>query len=137
MKLSSINALLKSKLSTSYEFPSLDILSSYVYESMLYVCNKCEPAVLVRFNTASYDDNREKYRYTRNDSYIIIPDMPDFTNEDEHLMIDESLTFAVINYTCFLIAKDTGLIYKKLCDEIIADFIANDGRGVESSYLNY
>ena len=41
-------------------------------------------------------------------------------------MIDESLTYAVINYVAFIINQDA--FYRDLALEIISDYIANDGK---------
>ena len=54
-----------------------------------------------------------------------MPDVPNFSNDKEHLQIDESLSYAVINYVAFLINKDT--YYRTLALEIIADYNANNG----------
>lgn len=139
MKLSTVNELLRAKLSTSYDFPKNEVLSSYVYEALIYVATKCEPAILTRQVFINDDDldhaDGEVFRYIRNNACLIIPDIPNFNNKDEHLMIDEALVFAVINYTCFLVSKDEA-IYKKLCDEIIADYVAHDGMAYESSRIN-
>ena len=90
-------------------------------EAMLWTANKCTPSELLR----SVEHERV-YRNVANGFYITYPDKPNFDDEKEHIMIDESLTYAVINYVAFIINQDA--FYRDLALEIISDYIANDGK---------
>lgn len=106
-----------------------EILKAYFMESFYYVCNKCEPRVLTK---SLREGNERVLRDIRGGNMIIVPDEPDFSDKNEHLMIDEALSYAVINYVCFLISKCESVEYLKLCDTIINEFISNDGKELEN-----
>ncbi|WP_348518111.1 hypothetical protein [Campylobacter sp. CCS1377] len=127
MKTKLAKEIIAKKLSKDYNLPSDDVLKAYFMEGFYYICAKCEPQIL----TKTLRENHEVLRSLKNGAMIIVPDEPDFNDENEHLMIDEELSFALINYVCFLITKSEEAKYYKLCNEIINDFIANDGKDKE------
>ena len=89
--------IIEAKIKNSYKnIEDDEILKSYFIEAYYFVMSKCIPRVLVK-NTL---ENERVYRQLRDNHFLIIPDEPDFSNENEHLMIDEALSFAVINYVC-------------------------------------
>jgi hypothetical protein len=92
------------------------------FEAMLYVANKCIPNELLR----SIESNERVYRNVDQNAFLTYPDRPNFNDPDEHLMIDETLTYAVINEVAFLLNQDT--YYRTLALEIIADYNANYGK---------
>ncbi|OCX42606.1 hypothetical protein A7X81_04740 [Campylobacter ornithocola] len=118
----------------SKERTSVDdkFIKAYIMEAYYYICGKCEPSVLTK---TTREDDQVLLRNTRNNAFLIVPDEPNFEDEQEHLMIDESLCYAVINYVCFLMSKGENVMYLKLCNEIINDYISNDGKELENAYL--
>ncbi|CAM4030783.1 hypothetical protein [Campylobacter armoricus] len=107
-------------------------IKAYILEAYYYICGKCEPSVLTK---TIREEDQKVLRNVRNNAFLIVPDEPNFDDEEEHLMIDESLCYAVINYVCFLMSKGENVMYLKLCNEIIADYISKDGQELEYAYL--
>lgn len=108
------------KTTAGVKLPADDMLGSLFLEAMLFCCDKCVPNVLIRKHSSE-----KVYRNIEGNCFICVPDVPNFSNDKEHLQIDESLSYAVINYVAFLINKDT--YYRTLALEIIADYNANNG----------
>ena len=102
--------------------PDDETLADVFFEAMLYVANKCIPNELLR----SIESNERVYRNVDQNAFLTYPDRPNFSDPDEHLMIDEALTYAVINEVAFLLNQDT--YYRTLALEIIADYNANYGK---------
>lgn len=117
---------LEYKIAGGRKLPSDDLLSELFLEAMLWVCNKCVPNELVRQAESASESGARVYRNVENGLFIRYPEKPNFSDDKRHLMIDEPLTFAVINYVAFLIEKEP--IYKIEANEIISEFIANDGK---------
>lgn len=115
--------IIKQKSSNSFEMPDDENLLRLTMESFHYIACKCEPQSLVK----SVRNGERVIRDIRGGKFIAMPDEPDFNNQDEHIILDESLTYALINYVCFLISKDEA-VYKKLADELINEYNANDGK---------
>lgn len=116
--------ILKIRGKSGIKIPDDDILSELFLEAMLYIASKCVPSKLIR-HKREFSSNTKVFRCIEGDKFICVPDKPDFSNEKEHIMIDESLTYAVVNEVLFLINKDE--LYKKRANEIIALYNANDG----------
>lgn len=112
---------LEYKIASNRKLPPNEILSEMFVEAILYVANKCVPNELLRLKSTE-----RVYRNIENGFFIAYPQKPDFENEKEHLQIDESLTFAVINYVAYMISEN--LAYKAECNEIIGEYNANDGK---------
>lgn len=110
--------ILTNKAVAGKKLPNL-ILSEMFLEAMLWVANKCVPSELIRKN----ETEDEIYRVIGDAYFITVPDKPNFDDENDCLMIDESLTYAVINYVAFLINQD--IYYRTLALEIIGDYVAN------------
>ncbi|MBZ7949695.1 hypothetical protein [Campylobacter molothri] len=120
--------LVIAKVKNSYKMIEDDnVLKAYFMESFYYICSKCEPSVLLR----NVEEDQRIFRQVRNNHFIIIPDEPDFSNESEHLMIDESLAFAVVNYVCYLASRCEEKDFLMLCNNIINEYIANDGKELD------
>lgn len=122
MKLSLIKSTINYKNSGGKKLPEDDVLASLIYEAMYYVAGRCVPSELVK----SYSDYKERVlRPIENGNFIAIPEYPDFTKPERHLLIDEDLTYAVINYTMFLITQNA--MFKQVADEIINEHISKEG----------
>lgn len=113
---------LEYKIAGGRKLPSDEILASMFLEAMLWVCDKCVPNELVRQSEAE----ARVYRNIENGLFIRYPEKPNFSDDKRHLMIDEPLTFAVINYVAYLIEKEP--FYEAEATKRINDFIANDGK---------
>lgn len=122
MLLTKIKSSVQYRLSQGKKLPEDGVLESLIHEAMHYVCYRCVPAELVR----TYVDYEDKpLRFLQNGRFIAVPEYPDFTKTSRHLLIDENLTYAVINYTAFLISANP--LHKQLADEIINEHIATEG----------
>ena len=123
MLLSKIKTATQYRLSGAKKLP-LDIeLSELFMEALYYVCNRCVPQELIR---EAGIDTDAVLRNIEDGAFIAIPETPDFTSLVNHLQIDENLTYACINYVCFLITFRAD--FKAIADELIYDYLANDGR---------
>lgn len=120
--------LIIAKVKNSYKTIEDDeVLKAYFMEAFYYILSKCEPSVLLK----NVEVGEKVFRNVRDNHFLIIPDEPDFSNAKEHLMIDETLCFAVINYVCFLITRCEEKDYLMLCDKIINEYVANDGKELD------
>ncbi|MCD8212854.1 MAG: hypothetical protein LUC34_02170 [Campylobacter sp.] len=110
--------ILAHKITGGKKLPDDNLLSELFLEAMLFICDKCEPGELLR----GARNNEAIYRNVNDDIFLIIPSKPNFSDKNEHLQIDESLSYAVINYVIFLLSQDE--FYRRLALETIADYIA-------------
>ena len=108
------------KTTAGVKLPADDMLGSLFLEAMLFCCDKCVPTILLRH----FGSEERPYRNIDKQTFICMPDIPNFSDPKEHLQIDEALSYAVINYVAFLINKDT--YYRTLALEAIADYNANE-----------
>ena len=108
------------KTTAGVKLPADDMLGSLFLEAMLFCCDKCVPTILLRH----FGSEERPYRNIDKQTFICVPDVPNFSDPKEHLQIDEALSYAVINYVAFLINKDT--YYRTLALEAIADYNANE-----------
>lgn len=122
MRCQEAKKILKFKCVGDKKIPDDETLADVFFEAMLYVANKCIPNELLR----SIESNERVYRNVDQNAFLTYPDRPNFSDENEHLMIDEALTYAVINEVAFLLNQDT--YYRTLALEIIADYNANYGK---------
>ncbi|AQW81367.1 hypothetical protein CPIN17260_1078 [Campylobacter pinnipediorum subsp. pinnipediorum] len=104
--------------------PGDELLSELFLQAMFFVASKCVPSELVRRKRSSSDIR--VLRNIEDECFICVPDKPNFSNKQEHLMIDEELTYAVINEVLFLINQEP--FYRELAMQIIAQYNANNGR---------
>lgn len=108
--------------------PPLNQLSELFFEAFTHICDLCVPNELIRKNS-----DMRVYRNIDNGFYIAMPERPIFDENDPnydpnaHLMIDENLSFAAVDFVAFLITKNP--FYELLCDKRIDNFIANDQKG--------
>lgn len=108
------------KTTAGVKLPADDMLGSLFLEAMLFCCDKCVPTILLRH----FGSEERSYRNIDKQTFICVPDVPNFSDPKEHLQIDEALSYAVINYVAFLINKDT--YFRTLALEAIADYNTNE-----------
>ena len=116
MLLTRVKKSIDLKTRKSYQLPGDSELEELIYESLIYVATKCDPTELI----CSVITTETILRMIKGGQVIIEPEYPDLTNIDAHLQIDESLSYAVINYVCFLITKVA--MFKQLADEGIGTY---------------
>ena len=122
MLLSQVKSLITFHSHGGKKIPEDTQLSALCLQAMYYIIDRCVPDELLRIE----DSEDDVYRNMEDGAFIAIPDTPDFSNTEEHLMIDESLTIAVILYVAFLLTNDASK--KIMADEIINEYQANYGR---------
>ena len=122
MLLTKIKASVQYRLSTNKKLPEDVVLQDLLHEAAIYVANRCDPAELIR----PLGTDCTILKAIEGGKVIIEPEYPDFTQTARHLQIDETLSYAVINYLCFLVSKDP--MYKQLSDEDIAIYRSDFGR---------
>lgn len=119
--------ILELKAKSGIKIPEDALLSELFLEAMLWIASKCVPNELL----GKYTNDRKKiYRNISQELFIVIPDKPNFSSDTDHLMIDEALSYAVINEVLFLINKEP--FYRELSFGIIAQYNAN--YGIEKDY---
>ena len=101
MTLGAVKVSITKNMEQSYKMPEDDVLAEKVFEALLYVATECVPQVLLR---KKYVDNDALYRDLKNGFFVTMPEYPDFDIADRQLMIDEALSYAVVNYTCFMLS---------------------------------
>ena len=122
MLLTKVKASVQYRLSTNKKLPEDDVLQDLLHEAAIYVANRCDPAELIR----PLGTDCTILKAIEGGKVIIEPEYPYFTKTERHLQIDETLSFAVINYLCFLISKEP--MYKQLSDEDIAIYRSDFSR---------
>lgn len=113
MRLAKFKELLAYKLRGAGKLPDDEVLASLVFEAMLWVANKCVPAELLRYN----ETDERVYRHIADDCFIAVPDMPDFSDTERHLMIDEPLSYAAMNEVAFMHTADS--MFRQLALECV------------------
>jgi hypothetical protein len=111
------------RMAQSYALPDNNLLCALIHEALIHVARSCEPTTLIR------DDGSEHFgegvlRLLSNNKSIAFPQMPKMDEPTRHLMMDEELSFAVINYVCFLLSKEAG--YLSLYNSDILLFVKNE-----------
>ena len=126
MKLSKVKETFNTKIVIAGELksPTNLILANLCHEALLYVATRCTPLVLLR---EKVDETETVFRLITGAKSIIDPGTPDFESETEHLMIDEDLSYAVINKMCALYSREAKNIVKfeNEVKTIVNDFKAN------------
>lgn len=122
MLLSKVKKSIEYRVSQYKKLPEDDVLQDFIQEATIYVADSCDPTEL----TKKIITTETILKMIENDTYIVEPEYPDFSAEDRHLNIDEILSYAVINYTCFLISGNEG--FKTLTDKAIASYVCEYSR---------
>jgi len=115
MKLTRVKTAIDSRLASSFKVPDIEELQELVYEALQYVAMKVEPKDLLCKNGA--DDGEKVLRPLDKDFFIKVPEYPDLTHTERHLLVDEFLSYAVINHVCLLVSGDEK--FKLFRDEIL------------------
>lgn len=121
MLLSAVKTSIAKNLEQSYNMPDDGVLAEKVYEAILYVATQCEPQVLLRKH---YVEDVVVYRKLSSGFCIVMPEYPDFSVAKRQLKIDETLVYAVINATCFLLSSENK--FDIACARWIGLFRKND-----------
>ncbi|MDR0666287.1 MAG: hypothetical protein LBF71_02635 [Campylobacteraceae bacterium] len=122
MRLDAALEHIKLRCAQSYALPSDEMITALLHEALIYVARSCEPTVLIRHDGSEHF-GEGVLRLLPNNREIIFPEKPDITKPQKHLMMDEELSFAVINYVCFLLCKEAG--YLQICDRDILLYVKN------------
>ena len=115
MLLTKVKQAIDFRTKTKHKMPTDDILADLIQEATLYVANRADPVELTRQAIVS---DETVIKLIEGGKVIVAPEYPDFTKTSMHLMIDELLSYAVINYVCFLLTQEVG--FKALADDDIA-----------------
>ena len=132
MLLSAVKISITKNLEQSYSVPADDVLAEKVYEALFWVATECEPSELIRSTVAEADER--VLRLLPGMKFIVVPEKPDFANTSKHLMIDEMLSYAVINFTSYLLSGEVK--YKALCDLWVSKYRINDLNGFGSEEIS-
>lgn len=131
MLLSDVKKSITKNMEQSYKMPDDDILAEKVFEALIWVATQCAPSELVRDTIAEADE--QVLRYLPGMKFIVVPEKPDFKSTVKHLMIDETLVFAVINFTTFVLSNEAK--FKSMSDLWISSYKMNDIRGLLSEEI--
>jgi hypothetical protein len=107
MKIKDLKSQIRSRLAQSYHIPEDEIFHGMIQEAMVYVASSCEPETLMRYD-ASEGFGESVLRLEDRGFSVVFPEIPD--DEERHLMMDEQLSWAVINYVCFIHSKENGFL---------------------------
>jgi len=113
MLLSKVKQAIEFRTKTKYKTPDDGLMQELIYEALLYVANRTDPAELVR----TTETTEQILKMIEGGKCVVYPEYPDFTQTQRHLQMDELLNYSVINYACFLLTNDVK--YKQLSDEDI------------------
>ena len=130
MLLSSVKKSITKNMEQSFKMPTDDILGEKVYEALLYVATQCEPQVLLKKKNV---DDEDEFRPLHSGFYVAMPEFPDFST-DRHLMIDEALSYAVVNFTCFLLGGNA--LFDTMTTRWIDTFRKNDLNAYAGEEIN-
>lgn len=123
MLLTKIKKAVEYRLKTGRKLPNDEALQDILHEANIYVALNCVPSELVANGSEKKD--YEVLRLLEDDFFVKVPEYPNFSKPLRHLQIDEGLTYAVINYTCFILSEDRK--FKALCDEAIGVYNTQSG----------
>lgn len=121
MLLSSVKKSIERNMAGSFKLPDDNVLQEKIYEALLYVATSCEPSALLR---KKHVDDDASYRELSGGFYVAFPEYPDFTYESRHLNIDEALSYAVINYVCFMLSNKVE--FDTLCSRWLSLYRQNE-----------
>lgn len=115
--------ILTLKGSAGIKVPNDELLSELFLEAMIFIASKCVPnELLERYRSP----NMRVLRNIDNEMFIRVPKKPNFNDENEHINIDESLSYAVINEVLFRLNKEP--FYRQMAMDVVCQYNANEGR---------
>ena len=117
--------ILAHKFKSGIKLPDDEMLSELFLEAMLFIASKCVPNELIRKGIV---DSDKVFRNIADGFFVCVPDKPNFSDANEHIMLDESLTYALINEVAFLINREP--FYRQMTMDLIAQFNASDGKEI-------
>ena len=103
MLLSDVKRAIEKGMERSYKIPDDGVLEQKIYEAILFVASQCVPQVLLRYEDG---EGEPVFRKLPNKFFITLPEYPELSQVERHLMIDETLSFAVVNTVCFLLSGE-------------------------------
>jgi hypothetical protein len=121
MKLSTAKDIYKRKSAQSYDMPDDETLGSFFLEALIHTASRCEPTALL--HRVGDESGVEVLRLINEEYFIALPEKPDFGYPENNLNIDEQLSFAVINYACFLHTFQKG--FEDICNKNILQYKIN------------
>ena len=134
MLLTRVKSIFEQKIKTVHgqKAPENDVLAQLCHEGMLFVAGKSVPSELLR--CAENTSGESVYRLLENGNYIVEPEYPDFSSTVKHMMIDEELSYAVINKMAALYSTNMNDVarFENEALRLINTFKANARRVVMS-----
>jgi len=109
-------------------------LNEFLYEAMIYAATKCIPNELLR--SSENENETAILRFIGGGDFIVLPEMPNVSDDLQHLQIDEELSYAVINKAVSLFCRDLNHIrkFENEADNAINRYKANyskiKGKGI-------
>jgi len=130
VKLTTVKEIFETKLAiTGGLKPPTDAqLQTIAHEALVYVATKCKPRELLQ--DMQHDGIGKILRMVEGGRYVMMPELPDFTNTERHLQMDEDLAYAVVAKMVAIYAREIREIqkYEEECTRIINIFKANFNR---------
>lgn len=109
--------------------PPKELIQNFIYEAMLKIASDCAPSELIRPFGAIKSKNVRILRTLEDGKVVIYPDVPNIEHEEEELMIDPPLAYAVINETAFLLTGEP--IFRQLADECVGIYHKNMSKDID------
>lgn len=130
MKLTTVKEIFETKLAVTggLKPPTTTQLQMIAHEAMVYVATKCKPRELLQ--DMKHDGIGAILRMVEGGRYVMMPELPDFTNTERHLQMDEDLVYAVLAKMMAIYAQDMreAQKYEEECTRIINIYKANFNR---------
>lgn len=119
-------------------------LEFVTYEGMHYIATRTTPRCLIVKSTEENEQELNALRTIEDGFYVRMPTEPNFTNIEptEIIDMDESLTYALAYYVCYLIVKTKSIVspnavvvadvkaeYRDAAENLITLFESNFSRG--------
>jgi len=134
MKLSDVKKILTLKLRRDIKAPDDADIEVALYEAIYEIAAECEPSeLIIHPDDIEDDDSVTVLRSLQDGLFIKVPEFPDFSFPDRHLMLDEELTYAAIYLAItYLIDKpDRTVKYTERAMKIIGAYKANYSKETE------
>jgi len=129
MLLTKLKKSIEYRAKSSFKPADKLLMADIIQEATIYVADKTEPAKLLGTSDSTRDILKtleEKKDGSGLFNVLFVPTYPDITSDTAVLDIDEILSYAVINYACFLLTKEDK--YKYLTDEAVGNYNCDKDR---------